>query len=60
MSDFIAQEPLDIFARRVLAKAELHQKQEVFQENYSTADPPQPLGTKAPLTLYIRQRRTMV
>ena len=53
MSDFIAQEPLDIFARRVLAKAELHQKREVFQENYSTATPPQPLGTKAPLTLYI-------
>lgn len=46
-------EPLDIFARRVLAKAELRQKQELFQENYSMSDPPQPLGTKAPLTLYI-------
>ena len=53
MSDTIAQETLDIFARRVLAKAELLQTQEVFQENYSTDDPPQPLGTKAPLTLYI-------
>lgn len=54
MSDGVAQEEtLDIFVRRVLAKAELLQKQEVFQENYSNATPPQPLGTKAPLTLYI-------
>ncbi len=53
MSDGVAQEILDIFARRVLAKAELPQMQEVFQENYSTATPPAPLGTKAPLTLYI-------
>jgi hypothetical protein len=52
MSDCIA-EPLDIFARRVLAKAELLQKQEIFQENYSVDDPPLPLGTKSPLTLYI-------
>lgn len=43
---------LDIFARRVLAKAELLDMQEVFQENYSTT-PSAPLGTKAPLTLYI-------
>lgn len=53
MSDGITQEILDVFARRVLAKAELLQVQEVFQENYSTATPPAPLGTKAPLTLYI-------
>lgn len=56
MSDGVTQEVLDIFARRVLSKAELLQKQEVFQENYSPATPllpPQPLGTKAPLTLYI-------
>lgn len=53
MSDGVTQETLDIFARRVLSKAELLQKQEVFQENYSTANPPLPLGTKAPLTLYI-------
>jgi len=53
MSNDLAQETLDIFARRILAKAELLQMQEVFQENYSTANPPVPLGTKAPLTLYI-------
>ena len=53
MSNDLAQETLDIFARRILAKAELLQMQEVFQENYSTATPPVPLGTKAPLTLYI-------
>lgn len=51
MSNDLAQETLDIFARRILAKAELLQMQEVFQENYSTA--PAPLGTKAPLKLYI-------
>jgi len=53
MSNDLAPETLDIFARRILAKAELLQMQEVFQENYSTANPPVPLGTKAPLTLYI-------
>lgn len=53
MSDNVTQETLDIFARRVLAKAELPKTQEVFQENYSTAATPAPLGTKAPLTLYI-------
>lgn len=53
MSNDLAQETLDIFARRILAKAELLQMQEVFQENYSTADPSVPLGTKAPLKLYI-------
>lgn len=53
MSDGVAQETLDIFVRRVLAKAELLHKQEVFQENYSTSGSPQPLGTKAPLKLYI-------
>ncbi|MEA4965545.1 MAG: hypothetical protein VB055_06970 [Oscillospiraceae bacterium] len=53
MSDGAAPEILDIFARRVLAKAELLQKQEVFQENYSNTIPSVPLGTKAPLTLYI-------
>ena len=53
MSDGVALETLDIFARRVLAKAELLQTQEVFQENYSTAITPVPLGTKAPLRLYI-------
>lgn len=53
MSNDLAQETLDIFARRILAKAELLQMQEVFQENYSTADTPVPLGTKAPLKLYI-------
>jgi len=53
MSDGVAREPLDIFARRVLAKAELLREQEVFQENYSTVAPVVPLGTKAPLTLYI-------
>lgn len=50
MSDAVTQETLDIFARRVLAKAELVQEQEVFQENYSTTGP---LGTKGPLRLYI-------
>ena len=50
MSDGVTQETLDIFAKRVLAKAELLQKQEVFQENYNGATP---LGTKAPLLLYI-------
>jgi hypothetical protein len=53
MSTDVAQEPLDIFVRRVLAKSELLQTQEVFQENYSSDTPPKPLGTKAPLTLYI-------
>ncbi len=54
MSDTVTQETLDIFARRVLAKAELLQVQEVFQENYAAPPaPPGPLGTKAPLTLYI-------
>jgi len=53
MSNDLAQETLDIFARRILAKAELLQMQEVFQENYSTGNTPAPLGTKAPLTLYI-------
>lgn len=54
MSDTVTQETLDIFARRVLARAELLQTQEVFQENYATPPaPPGPLGTKAPLTLYI-------
>jgi hypothetical protein len=53
MSDNVTQETLDIFARRVLAKAELPKTQEVFQENYSTDLTPVPLGTKAPLTLYI-------
>ncbi len=42
---------LDIYARRVLAKAELFDVQEVFQENYSITGTP--LGTKAPLLLYI-------
>lgn len=50
MSDGVTQETLDIFARRVLAKAELLQEQEVFQENY---DGVTPLGTKAPLRLYV-------
>jgi hypothetical protein len=53
MSTDVAQEPLDIFVRRVLAKSELLQTQEVFQENYSSDTLPKPLGTKAPLTLYI-------
>lgn len=53
MSDSVALETLDIFARRVLAKAELLQVQEVFQENYSTTAPIIPLGTKSPLLLYI-------
>ncbi len=50
MSDSVNQETLDIFARRVLAKAELTQVQEVFQENYTGAAP---LGTKGPLKLFI-------
>ncbi|MPM17177.1 hypothetical protein SDC9_63565 [bioreactor metagenome] len=50
MSDGVTQETLDIFARRVLAKAELLQEQEVFQENYNGVTP---LGTKSPLRLYI-------
>ncbi|SMC83293.1 hypothetical protein [Papillibacter cinnamivorans] len=44
---------LDIFARRILAKAELTQQQEVFQEQYTTVAPITPLGTKAPLRLFI-------
>ncbi len=50
MSEGVIRETLDIFARRVLAKAELLQQQEVFQENY---DGVTPLGTKSPLRLYI-------
>jgi len=50
MSDGVTQETLDIFARRVLAKAELLQEQETFQEKYSGNTP---LGTKAPLKLFI-------
>lgn len=50
MSDGVNQETLDILARRVLAKAEFKQLQVCFQENYDGATP---LGTKAPLRLYI-------
>ena len=53
MSEGVAHEILDIFTRRVLAKAELLQVQDVFQENYSNTNTPVPLGTKAPLRLYI-------
>jgi hypothetical protein len=54
MSDGVTQETLDIFARRVLAKAELLQDQILFQENYGVPPaPPGPLGTKAPFVLYI-------
>lgn len=53
MSDNASPETLDILAMRVLAKAELLNTQEVFQEQYSTAATPLPLGTKAPLNLYI-------
>lgn len=51
MRDSVNQETLDIFARRVLAKAELTQEQVVFQEAYDTLGVP--LGTKLPLRLYI-------
>jgi len=50
MSDEVAKETLDIFATRILSKAELLQEQIAFQENYSGATA---LGTKAPLQLYI-------
>lgn len=50
MSDI--EQILDIYARRVLAKAELLDIQTVFQENYSPITGA-PLGTKAPLLLYI-------
>lgn len=53
MSEGVIPEKLDIFARRVLAKAELLQVQEVFQEDYSATAPITPLGTKSPLRLYI-------
>ncbi len=48
MSDTI--ETIDILAKRVLAKVVLDDVQEVFQENYEAGVP---LGTKAPLLLYI-------
>ncbi|MCI2106044.1 MAG: hypothetical protein LKK00_04905 [Intestinimonas sp.] len=50
MANDVTQETLDIFAKRVLAKAELLQTQETYQENYTGTTP---LGTKAPLRLYI-------
>lgn len=50
MSDDVTQETLDIFAKRVLAKAELLQEQETFQEKYTAGVP---TGTKSPLRLYI-------
>ncbi|NCB50880.1 MAG: hypothetical protein EOM54_03205 [Clostridia bacterium] len=50
MSDCAWHETLDIFARRVLAKAELLRKQVLFQEDYSDSTP---LGTISPLRLYI-------
>lgn len=50
MSESAPQEALDIFATRILAKAELIQQQEIFQECYSVYTP---TGTKAPLRLYI-------
>lgn len=50
MSDNVTQETLDIFAKRVLAKAELLQEQETFQEKYTGGTA---TGTKAPLRLYI-------
>lgn len=50
MSDCAWHEPLDIFARRVLAKAELLREQELFQENYLGTTP---LGTISPLRLYV-------
>lgn len=53
MSHGAPQRTLDIFARRVLAKAELFQMLEIFQEEYSDGIPPQPTGVKLPLTLYI-------
>ncbi len=50
IQDGVTQELLDIFARRILSKAELLQEQELFQENYSGSIP---LGTKGPLKLFI-------
>lgn len=50
MSDGLTRETLDIFARRVLAKSEQLQEQELFQENYSGVTPG---GTISPLRLYI-------
>ena len=50
MSDFAVPETLDIYTKRVLAKAELFREQKTFQERYvgGTAT-----GTKSPLRLFI-------
>ena len=53
MSGGVPHETLDIFARRVLAKVELTQQQEVFQEAYTNTVPSVPAGTKLPLKLFI-------